>query len=64
MSLLFVEAFGQFSRDPNLESMILEDEEDLYSVFRARAEFDGLVDHVGSPPIALGYERCGADRRE
>ena len=41
MSLLFVEAFGQLLRDTNLEGVVSEDEEDLYSVFRARAELMG-----------------------
>lgn len=54
MSLLFVEAFGQFSRDPNLEGMILEDEEDLYSVFRARAELMGWSTSSGRPPLLWG----------
>ena len=36
-STLFLEAFGQFSRDTNLEGIVSE-EEDLYSVFLARAE--------------------------
>ena len=36
-STLFLEAFGQFSRDTNLEG-IVSDEEDLYSVFLAHAE--------------------------
>ena len=40
-SLLFIEAFGQLLRDANLESIVSEDEEDLYSVFRARAELMG-----------------------
>ena len=38
MSLLFVEAFGQLSPGTNL---IDSEEEDLYSVFRARAELMG-----------------------
>ncbi len=40
-SLLFVEAFGQLLRDANLEGIVSEEEEDLYSVFRARAELMG-----------------------
>ena len=40
-SLLFVEAFGQLLRDANLEGIVSEDEEDLYSVFRARSELMG-----------------------
>ncbi len=36
-STLFLEAFGQFSRDTNLEGIVSE-EEDLYSVFLARAK--------------------------
>ena len=39
-STLFLEAFGQLSRDTNLGG-IDSDEEDLYSVFRARAELMG-----------------------
>ena len=39
-SLLFIEAFGQLSRDTNLGGTV-SDEEDLYSVFRARAELMG-----------------------
>ena len=38
MSTLFVEAFGQLLRNPNQKGMILEEEEDLYSVFRERGE--------------------------
>ncbi len=37
-STLFVEAFGQLSQDANLPGMILEEEEDLHSVFRERGE--------------------------
>ena len=40
-SLLFVEAFGQLFRGANFEGIVSEDEEDLYSVFRARAEMMG-----------------------
>ncbi len=40
-SLLFVEAFGQLLRGANLEGIVSEDEEDLFSVFRARAELTG-----------------------
>ncbi len=40
-SLLFVEAFGQFFRDENLEGIVSEDAGDLYSVFDARAELMG-----------------------
>ena len=40
-SLLFIEAFGQLFRDANLEGIVSEDEEDLYSVFRARTELMG-----------------------
>ena len=55
MSLLFVEAFGQLLRDPNLEGMVLEDEEDLYSVFRARAELMGWsTSPPGRPPLLWG----------
>ena len=39
--MLFVEAFGQLSRDANLRGTVSEAEEDLYSVFRARAELMG-----------------------
>ena len=39
-SLLFVEAFGQLIRDESLEGVV-SDEEDLYSVFRARAQLMG-----------------------
>lgn len=37
-STLFVEAFGQLSRDANPKGMILEEEEDIHSVFRERGE--------------------------
>ena len=40
-SLLFVEVFGQLLRDVNLTGLVSEDDEDLYSVFRARAELMG-----------------------
>ena len=40
-SLLFIEAFGQLFREENREGTVSEDEEDLYSVFRARAELMG-----------------------
>ena len=40
-SLLFVEAFGQLRRAVNSEGIVSEDEEDLYSVFRARSELMG-----------------------
>ncbi len=40
-SLLFIEAFGKLLRDADLEGIVSEDEEDLYSVFRARAELMG-----------------------
>ena len=40
-SFLFVEAFGQLFRGANLEGIVSDDEEDLYSVFRARAELMG-----------------------
>ena len=39
-SLLFIEAFGQLFRDTNLGGTV-SNEEDLYSVFRARAELMG-----------------------
>ena len=39
-SLLFIEAFGQLFRDTNLGGTV-SDEEDLYSVFTARAELMG-----------------------
>ena len=39
--MLFVEAFGKLSRDADLQGMVSEAEEDLYSVFRARAELMG-----------------------
>ena len=42
-STLFVEAFGQLSRDANLKGMILEEEEDLHSVFRERAQLMGWL---------------------
>ena len=34
---LFLEAFGQLSRDTSLAGIVSEAEEDLYSVFNARA---------------------------
>ena len=40
-SLLVVEAFGQLTRDANLRGTISTAEEDLYSVFNARAELMG-----------------------
>ena len=40
-SLLLVEAFGQLFRDPNQWGPLSEAEEDLYSVFRARADLMG-----------------------
>ena len=40
-SLLFIEAFGRLFRDADPEGIVSEDEEDLYSVFRARAELMG-----------------------
>ena len=43
MSTLFVEAFGQLLQDPNLKGMILEEEEDLYSVFLKRAKLMGWL---------------------
>ena len=43
MSTLFVEAFGELSRDANLRGMILEEEEDLYSVFLKRAKLMGWL---------------------
>ena len=39
--MLFVEAFGRLSRDADLRGTVSEVEEDLYSVFRARAELMG-----------------------
>lgn len=42
-STLFVEAFGQLSRDANPKGMILEEEEDLHSVFRERAKLMGWL---------------------
>ena len=52
MTTLFVEAFGQLSRDANLRGMILEEEEDLYSVFRERAELMGwLTTPEGHPRL-------------
>ena len=54
MSLLFVEAFGQLFRGANLEGMILEDEEDLYSVFRARAELMGWSTTSARRPLLWG----------
>lgn len=41
MSSLFVEAFGQLIRGANPGGFVSEDEENLYSVFRARAELMG-----------------------
>ena len=52
MTTLFVEAFGQLSRDANLRGMILEEEEDLHSVFRERAELMGwLTTPEGHPRL-------------
>ena len=42
-STLFVEAFGQLSRDANPKGMILEEEEDIHSVFRERAKLMGWL---------------------
>ncbi len=52
--MLFVEAFGQLFRGANLEGMILEDEEDLYSVFRARAELMGWSTSSARRPLLWG----------
>ena len=59
MSLLIVEAFGQLFRDANLEGMILEDEEDLYSVFRARAELMGWSTTSARRPLLWGMNDAG-----
>ena len=40
-SRLIIEAFGRLSRDADLRGTVSEVEEDLYSVFRARAELMG-----------------------
>ena len=51
-STLFVEAFGQLHRDANQRGMILEEEEDLYSVFRERAHLMGwLTKPEGHPKL-------------
>ena len=51
-SLLFVEAFGQLRRAVNSEGIVSEDEEDLYSVFRARSELMGWsANSAGRPPL-------------
>jgi hypothetical protein len=59
VSLLIVEAFGQLFRDANLEGMILEDEEDLYSVFRARAELMGWSTTSARRPLLWGMNDAG-----
>ena len=53
MSTLFVEAFGQLSRHANLKGMILEDEEDLHSVFRERAQLMRWADTSHDRPPKL-----------
>ena len=64
ISTLFVEAFGQLSRHANLKGMILEDEEDLHSVFRERAQLMRWGGHVPRPSADLmGDGRSGDDRR-
>ena len=58
MTTLFVEAFGQLLRDPNLKGMILEEEEDLYSVFRERGELMRWADMSGDRPILWAMEEA------
>ncbi len=51
-STLFIESLGQLHRDANLRGMILEEEEDLYSVFRERADLMGwLTKPEGHPKL-------------
>lgn len=58
MSTLFVEAFGQLHRDANLRGMILEEEEDLYSVFRERAELMGWLSDPNDRPKLWAMEEA------
>ncbi len=53
-SLLFVEAFGQLLRDANLEGFASENEEDLYSIFRARAELMSWSTTSARRPLLWG----------
>ena len=67
-SLLFIEAFGQLFRYTNLEGIVSEDEEDLYSVFRARAELMGwsttkvrhrpLLWNINEAELTAGIDSC------
>ena len=63
---LFLEAFGQLSRDTSLAGIVSEAEEDLYSVFNARANLMSWATTAEPPPPRgdLGYERGRADRRD
>ena len=58
MSTLFVEAFGELSRDANLRGMILEEEEDLYSVFRERGELMRWMSSPNDRPMLWGMEEA------
>ena len=58
MTTLFVEAFGELSRDANLRGMILEEEEDLYSVFRERGELMRWMSSPNEPPLLWGMEEA------
>ena len=57
-STLYIEAFGQLLRDPNLKGMILEKEEDLHSVFRERAQLMGWADTSHDRPILWAMEEA------
>ena len=58
MTTLFVEAFGELSRDANLRGMILEEEEDLYSVFRERGELMRWMSSPNDRPMLWGMEEA------
>lgn len=62
---LFLEAFGQFSRDTSLPGIVSE-AEDLYKRFQRACRIDELGHHGERPPPGgtLGYERGRADRRD
>ena len=59
MSLIFVEAFGQLIRDANLEGIVSDEEEDLYSVFNARSELMGWsTTSARSRPLLWGMNEA------
>ena len=54
MSTLFVEAFGKLSDSPTIDSQ----EEDLYSVFRARSELMGCSTNSSDRPLPWSQEEA------